>query len=646
MAEGRTRFEFRAGSFQESDQAVRRIVGEESLSQPYGFEVDYFLVTGEALEPSELCDTQAVLTLRRPDDSERHVHGLVGTVRMTELQAGVPHYRARIVSRLERQRHRTRSRIFQEMSVPDIVKQVLDEAGMTQRWSLISDYPEREYCVQYQETDHDFVSRLLEEVGIFYFFEHSSDDHTVVLLDSVSEAADSGLQVPYKAAGAGADEEAEGLQLFRLERRYRSAASKVSLRDYDFVKPGLDNSATTEDAAAPAEFEWYEYPGGFSDPAQASGIAQVRLEEHRSQVARWHGESSCTVFQPGSVFEAVEHPDASYNGKLLLLSVSHEGNQDEGVGEEDEAKRAYRNTFEALEATTPFRATRRTVRPRAYPTTATVVGSSGEEIFPDDHGRVKVQFHWDREGQNDDKSSCWMRVAQPSAGPGFGGLVLPRVGQEVLVKFLGGDPDRPLVTGATYNGQNPTPISLPDEKTSSVHRSDSSPGGGGSNELRFEDRAGGEGIHLQTERDHTIQVVADKVQTVGGNESLRVDEDRDLTISGNQNLVVTGSETDRISGRQTLNVGGNRDTEVAGSHTELVAQGQTWWSPARIRSACVDRARRSWAGPQVSPWRGTTPSWWKVPRTWPSARRSPATSRGRATTRSSATMFCSWGGTR
>jgi type VI secretion system secreted protein VgrG len=575
MPEGRTTFEFRAGSLQESDLVVKRIQGKEGLSEPYGFDVDFFPSSGDALEPGDLCGTEALLTVRRPDGSERYVHGLVGSLQMTNLLVDVPHYRGRIISRMERLRHQERSRIFQDISVPDIVKQVLDAGEVTQRWSLEADYPERDYCVQYDETDFDFVSRLLEEVGIFYFFEHDSDDHTLVLVDAVSAATDNGTQVPFRTEGKIDETEDESESLFRLEQRRRVAVSKVSLRDFDFENPGVDNSAEKEESTAPETLEWYEYPGGFTEPDAGTGIAQVRLEEQRSDVRSCEGDSSCLAFQPGSVFEAIEHPDPACNGKLLLVRVSHEGTQQQSSGEVSGITHAYRNGFEAIASDAPFRPARQTPRPQAFPTTATVVGPSGEEIYPDSHGRVKVQFHWDRDGQNDDKSSCWIRCAQSWAGAGFGALILPRIGQEVLVKFLEGDPDQPLVAGATYNGEHPPPVSLPEEKTTSVQRSDSSLGGDGSNEMRLEDEAGRENIYLHAQHDENIEVLADKVQAIDGNESLEVVKDRSQEVQGNQDLSVDGSETGSIGGDQTLSVTGNRETRVTGSHFETVLQDQT-----------------------------------------------------------------------
>jgi type VI secretion system secreted protein VgrG len=568
---GRTTFELRAGSFQESDVVVRAVRGEEALSNPYAFDVEFY-PRGDPLDLAEICASEAVLTVRRPDGTERYAHGIVGSVRMVDLVGSTPVYLARIVPALERLRHMERSRIFQSMSVTDVVKQVLDEAGIAQRWAVTADYPEREYCVQYRESDLDFVSRLLEDAGIFYFFEHDSDGHTIVLADDVSAAQDDGTRLPVKFAQDD-DGALEDVRVLRLDRRKRAAIGKLSLREFDFLNPGLDNAAQAKGQES-GDTEWYEYPGGYDDADAGTALAQVRLDEQQSGARSQSGQSSCITFKPGGIFEATDHPDDSYNNRLLLVRVAHEAIQDGDAEVEGGMLFTYRNTFDAVSADGPYRPERKTTWPSAFPTTATVVGSSGEEIYPDSHARVKVQFHWDRDGQNDDKSTCWIRCAQSWGGAGWGALALPRIGQEVVVKFLGGDPDQPLVTGATYNGANPTPLSLPEDKTKSVTRSDSSPGGGGSNELRFEDQAGGEGVFLHAQRDKNIEVLADKAQTVRHDEALAVAKDRSITVSGQQQLSVTGSDTSRVEGDQTLSVSGNRTTRVTATHEETVTGSQ------------------------------------------------------------------------
>jgi type VI secretion system secreted protein VgrG len=572
--EERTVFEFRAGPLSEADVVVSHIRGEEALSQPYRFDIDFSAASGDEVKLADLCGDEGLITLRRPGGPERHAHGILSAVRLTGLSNAKPYYRATLVPKLWRLRHVTNSRIFQEATVDHIVKQILDSGEVKHRWDLTAGYPTLNYCVQYRETDFDFVSRLLEEAGIFYFFEHEADGHTLVLVDAVGNAApETPTKVHYRQA-PGADS-AEMECLFRLRQRRGMQVSKVALKDFDFERPALTMAATHEESGASPELEWYEYPGGFTDPAAGKNIAQVRLEERRFGTERFEGDGTCLGFAPGSLFEISDHPDDSFDRKLFLVRVQHEATQQESSGAAESIAYVYRNSFVALDAGAPYRPRRRTPQPRALPTTATVVGTRGEEIYTDAKAQVKVQFHWDRDGKNDEKSSCWMRCAQVWGGPGWGGAYLPRIGQEVLIKFLDGDPDRPILAGATYNGENLPPITLPDDKTQSTLRSDSSPGGGGFNEMRLEDQAGAEQVYLHAQKDSTIDVLADKQQTVRASESLTVAKDRSIEVHADQRLVVEGDETSGIGANQTLMVTGQRATEVRGLHLETVGQAQS-----------------------------------------------------------------------
>ncbi len=573
--EERTNVEFRAGPLNESDVVVHRIVGSEGLSQPYGFDIDFFPASGDEVELADLCGTEALISMRRAEEPKRYVHGVLSSVRMTEVLNGKPRYQATLVPTLWRLRHVQNSRIFQDMAVTDIVKAVLDDGGVKQRWDLSGDYPTLPYCVQYRETDFDFVSRLLEDAGIFYFFEHEPDGHTQVLVDSVSSAA-SGTPptVPYRREILAADKRDEEY-LVRLAQARGVRPTKVALKDFDFERPALAIAGESAQAAASLDLEWYEYPGGFTDSSVGKNVAQVRLEEWQFGMQTFEGEGNCMTFAPGGAFEVSEHPDDGFDKTLFLVRLEHEATHQEGSGEVSEIAHTYSNKFVALDSEAPYRPRRRTPRPQAYPTTATVVGAAGEEIFTDSKAQVKVQFHWDRQGKNDDKSSCWIRCAQVWGGPGWGANYLPRIGQEVLIKFLDGDPDRPILAGATYNGENQPPLTLPDDKTQSTLRSDSSPGGKGSNEFRFEDQAGSEELTLHAQKDETIEVLADKQQRVGTNESISVGKDLSIQVHGNQDLTVDRDDTSTITQNQTLLVTGARDTLVQGNHSETVGRAQS-----------------------------------------------------------------------
>ncbi len=568
--------DLKAGSLDARDVAVTHVAGREALSEPYAFEVEFFPSARDPLDLIALRGAEALLTLHRPDGSERHAHGILWAVELVEVAAGGPRYRARLVPQLERLRHVRRSRIFQSISVPDLVKKVLDAGKVKHRLSLSASYPEREYRVQYRESDLEFVHRLLEEEGIFYFFEHRADEHVMVLVDAPSGCAKlaGDSAIPFRIAEVGGDSELDE-HLFRLERTQRIRAGKASLKDFDFERPELQVTGSSRAAGDELGLEHYEYPGGFLDPSVGTKRSSVRLEELRFGTETFAGGGTCLRFVSGATFEPSGHPDQSFDQKLLLVRVEHEARQQEGTGDTAVVERGYRNRFLAIDAGASYRPLRRTRRPVAYAETATVTGPDGEEIHTDRHGRVKVHFHWDRDGRKDDTASCWIRVAQGWAGAAWGASILPRIGQEVLVRFLDGDPDRPLVVGAIYNGANPPPIGLPGDKTKSTLRTDSSPGSGGTNELRLEDRKDGEEIFLHAQKDQNIVVLNDKAQRVGHDEALEVAKDRTIAVKADQHLRVAAMDASRIDGSLTLTVTGSRRTAVALSHLEEVSAQQS-----------------------------------------------------------------------
>jgi len=562
--------ELRAGPVSEEELVVTRVVGREALSTPFAFDVELVPASGDPLDVADLTGAEALLTLREePGGAERHVHGILWSVEMAGVASGRPRYRARLVPALDRLGAVVRTRAFQGRSAPEIAARILGDAGVAHRLALAASYPARELCVQYRESDLAFVARLLEEEGIFYFFEHEPDAHVMVLADEVSACGPmaGGTSVPYREPGShGIAEE----HLSRVEHVRRAAPATASVQDFDFTRPALDVVGERTAAGDPLGLEHHEYPGRFTDPAAGARRAAVRLEGLRAASETFTGAGTCFRLVPGASFDLVDHPDAAFQRKLLVLRVEHDAARQDGSAGAAVPPHGYRSTFGAIDAAAPWRPRRRTRRPVARAETAVVVGPHAEEIHPDEHGRIKVRFHWDREGARDDTASCWIRCAQAWAGPGWGASFVPRVGQEVLVQFLDGDPDRPLVTGAVYNGQNPPPVELPGEKTRSTLRTDSSPGSWGSNELRFEDAKDAEQVYLHAQKDERIEVRNDEAQEVGADETLAVKKDRALEAHGNQALSVTGADSSGVGGAQTLTVAGKRETAVAGGHTERV----------------------------------------------------------------------------
>ena len=569
---------------------VHQFSGRESLSQPFEFVID--VVCDDAnLDLDAPIGGAACLTLRgRLSDGARYtrcVHGVIERF----VQVGAGHrqsrYQATLVPTLKPLAFTRNSRIFQKTSAPSVTQRVLADARVPSDWVsalLHGKYGERDYCVQYQESDLDFISRLWEEEGIFYFFEHEKDKDTLVLGDgkhafpTLPVYAEAQLRdIPHLHE--------ECLFEFRAESVLRPGATV--LRDFKFKQPTLDLEASAQ-ASQFTEYKMYFFPGEYVDPTIGNQYAKLRLEELQCLKNRYVGAGSVRAMLPGYKFSLCGHRREDCNQEFLIVSVEHRGTQPQALAEEGHAKQraSYENRVECISAKVPFRPLRNTKRPAITGVqTALVVGPAGEEIHCDDHGRVKVKFHWDRSPGRDDNSSCWIRVSQPWGGAGQGGVFIPRVGQEVVVQFLEGDPDRPLIVGRVYNGENPVPHGLPAAKNISTIRSASTPGGGGYNEIKFDDSKGKELLHIHAQRDldevvehdHRTLVHADQTNTVDGNQTETVTKNQKLTVTkGDQTITVqTGKRDTTIQQADTLTVHASQTLQVDKQRQHTVGLGET-----------------------------------------------------------------------
>ncbi|QSQ24083.1 type VI secretion system tip protein VgrG [Pyxidicoccus parkwayensis] len=568
-------FSVQVGAFGPEALSVSGISGTEGVSRLYDFRVDFFTKDGEPLTVADLVGKDALLTLSVRDGSPRYVHGVVREVESPGLKTGRRRYRAHVVPKLWRLSQVHKSRIFQNKSVPDILKAVLGEGGIEVRLALSGSYAAREYCVQYRESDFAFVSRLMEWEGIFYFFEHTDSGHTLVLGDKPSAHAPltQGQTLPLRPRLG--KEAVDGEFVYALEVVHRLRPGAVHLKDFDFEKPALDISGKGKASEGVAALEIYDYPAGYVAPGVGKAAAGVRAEAAGMGGRTLTGEAIAPRLTPGFLLELDAPEDGTFAGEYLITEVVHSGMQPDVSGGSESLQGLYRNQFHLLPKAVPFRPRRLTPLPQiAGPQTATVTGPAGEEIHTDSHGRIKVQFHWDREGKKDEKSSCWVRVGQPWGGPAWGDVWLPRIGQEVIIRFLEGDPDRPLVAGAVYNGTNTVPYGLPGEKTKSTRKSASSLGSNGFNEVRIEDAAGEEEVFTHAQKDEELITENDKDQQVRGYEDLLVKKDRKRTVEGNQELRVGGEDVGVVEGNQTLLVQGNRSTKTTESHSERVEGNQ------------------------------------------------------------------------
>jgi type VI secretion system secreted protein VgrG len=487
------------------------------------------------------------------------------------LENGVTHdVRMRVVSRLALAGQIVTAAIYQDKDVKEIVSEALAAAGIRetmQRWQLARSYPKRPYCVQYFESTLDFVSRLLEEEGIFYSTVVEDGEEVVVFADDSTSAdqVEGEPSLPYRGDTAF---EAPSDCVVRVIERAHVCSGKFVLRDYDFERPQLDLTATAE-ADAETELERYDYPGLYTEPDRGAALAQVRLEAERAERETLDVVADCPRLAAGRSFTLTETPWDDMGGELLVVRVCHvfgapARRELESLGVAvPETPDLYVSSVRAIPATVKFRAAQTTPRPTIEgPQTARVVGPPGavpETIHTDKHGRIKVKFPWDLGPAHDDKASFWIRTTQLQTS---GSMVLPRLGWEVVVEFLEGNPDRPVITGKLYNGLHMPPYSLPSGKTRTSFQTSSSPGGGGRNEIRFEDLAGGEEIMIHSQYDQTKATANDKKTTVGNCSSRFVAVDETIEVSGNQTAKITMGSQLTVGADQTVTVGGNRNLEV------------------------------------------------------------------------------------
>ncbi|HZF11281.1 MAG TPA: type VI secretion system tip protein TssI/VgrG [Thermoanaerobaculia bacterium] len=545
---------------------LRSFSGEEKISGLFHFELEMRSEDPD-VDFSQIVGKSATITLYLSDDGKRYLNGLVasftyaGTSHQPGTEKGFAIYHAQLVPWLWILTLETDSKIFQNKSVPDIVEQVFTDMGFTDfKRSLTGTYDPREYCVQYQETAFAFVSRLLEDEGIFYYFEHADGKHTLVLADdsTAATACPSGGTLAYGASSTWVQQEvATGC---RLEERV--IPGKYAMDDFNFETPSTDLIASVDSTVAKdgAKRRLYEYPGGFLKKDKGEARGKLRIEGQEVPAKLLLGDSNSRTLATGYKFTLSGHARNEINADWVLSRVVHSGTP-EGYG----------NSFEAFPSTVPYRPPRVTPRPIIPGTqTAIVTGKSGEEIWTDKYGRVTVQFHWDQVGKNDETSSCWIRVAHGWAGKSWGQIFLPRVGQEVVVSFLEGDPDRPLITGSVYNAEQTVPYALPGEQTKSTVKSNSSKGGGGSNEIRFEDKKDSEEIYVHAQKDENIVVEHDRTKKVLNDETITIKNNRTATIEEKDEslTVAKGNRTVKVStGNETHEVAGTRAVKVTKAET-------------------------------------------------------------------------------
>lgn len=545
------------------------MVFTESLCRPFEMQLE-LLSEDTQIKPDDILGQNITVRCELPnlEGKTRYFNGLVSSFSQGGIEEGMSVYRITVVPWLWFLTRTSDCRIFQEMTAPDIIKQVFRDLGFSDfRESLSGEYRTWEYCVQYRETAFDFVSRIMEQEGIYYFFEHEDGKHTMVLTDDAAahEAFPDYAEIRFRPR----DEvlkDSELIHEFNLTREVQPGSYVQA--DFDFKVPTKNLEAKSAAARSHdlAEFERFDYPGEYVEANEGNRYTSVRLNEHQCRYETAFGNGDSRGIATGRTFKLIDHPIESQNTEYLVTSATIVargdpfGSSGRASGSDGDSMEV---SFGVIPATQQFRPARITPLPFVRgPQTAVVVGPSGEEIHTDEHGRVKVMFHWDREAMADETSSCFIRVSQEFAGKNWGSMQIPRIGQEVIVSFLEGDPDRPLITGRVYNGDNMPPYDPKQFGTVATWKTNSSKGGGGFNELRFEDKKGEEQVFLHGEKNLDIRIKNDRFESIG--------HDRHLMVENNKYEHVKNERHELVDASHFEEIGEDRDLTVHGKQSVLV----------------------------------------------------------------------------
>src|SRR5437879_1988123 len=569
------------------DLLFRSLRGREELGRASEFELAA-LSTKSDIKTSQLLGKTVTVKLELVKGGYRYFNGYVTRFSQGETLGRYYEYRMTVSAWLWFLARTGGCRIFQEKTVPDIIKEVFADHSMAVfEDGLTATYAQREYCVQYRETDFAFVSRLMEEEGIYYYFEHSDSKHTLKLVDS-----DSGHQklagkssIAYHLPGRTLHGDEEYIQLFRQDPRIQPGT--CASRSFDFAKPKADLGVKAKNVQQHerADYEVYDYAGDYVQADNGDHYARVRVDELHSEFELAEAECNVREIAVGRLFGFTNAPRKDQEKDYLIVSAEYElqNNTYETNTVEDAI---YRCMMTVLQSRQQFRPARTTPRPTVGgPQTAVVVGPGGEEIYCDKYGRVKVQFHWDRYGKKNENSSCWIRVSNPWAGGTWGGMAIPRMGQEVIVDFLEGDPDQPIITGRVYNADQMPPYALPGNKTQSGVKSRSSLGGSPENfnEICFEDKKGSELLYIRAEKDQTIAgendettlVHHDRTETVDNNETITIHANRTETVDKEEKITIHGGRTEEVDKEEKITIHGGRTENVDKNESITIAGGRT-----------------------------------------------------------------------
>ncbi|AZK62995.1 type VI secretion system tip protein VgrG [Pectobacterium versatile] len=546
-------FTVKVGALEAGTFAVVDFRLDEWLNRPFSLSLSLASALPD-VDFGAVLDQPCELMIWYEGELKRRVSGIISGFTQGDTGFRRTRYQAEVRPALWRLGLRTNARIFQAQKPEAIIGVLLEEAGITDyAFALRNEHAVREYCVQYRESDLAFITRLAAEEGMYFFHEYEEGKHRVVFADDAG-ALTKGPELFFNLATQGLS---EGEYVRRFHYAERVSTSDVELKDYSFKTPayGLSHKKTSGELEHQREsYQHYDYPGRYKQDPSGKAFSGYRLDALRSGAVTSEGESNCAGLMPGNTFTLTEHPNTTLNAVWQTVSVTHVGQQPQALEEESGGEpTTMSNSFAVVKGTTTWRAAMPYNPMVDGPQIATVVGPAGEEIYCDQYGRVKLQFPWDRYGASNDQSSCWVRVSQGWAGGQYGMIAIPRIGHEVIVSFLEGDPDQPIVTGRTFHATNRPPYDLPAHKTRTVLRTETHQGEG-FNELRFEDQAGQEEIYIHGQKDLNALVENDVVWHIKHDAHTDIDNERVTRIKANDHLTVENEKRDHIKGEHSLTV--------------------------------------------------------------------------------------------
>jgi type VI secretion system secreted protein VgrG len=563
--------------------------GHEEVSRLFSYRLQ-MLSAKDPIEPKEIVGKNVTFTVKLQDGTLRYFNGFVSRFFAGSSETGFRNYTAEVVPWLWFLTRTADCRIFQDKTVPEIIEQIFKDLGFTNYdlGEVKGNHLKWEYCVQYRETDFNFVSRLMEHEGIFYFFRHEDGKHTLVMADQKAAhkfCPEKEVEHEYSFGTRFITD-----RITQWDHQFEFRPGKWSQTDYNFETPYTSIAASANSVVklpGSEGFEIYDYPGEYKTKSEGDSDTTIRMEEDEMPYHVANGSSTCKTFTAGFKFTLKRHEIKEEEGKTYVItSISHSATEPATYEGGAESTMDYQNTFVCIPDSVNFRPARMTPKPMVHGAqTAVVVGPNKEEIWPDKYGRVKVQFFWDREGVRDEKASCWMRCMQTSAGRLWGSMFIPRIGQEVIVTYLEGDLDRPLITGVVYNAEQMPAYTLPDEKTKSYLKTNTSPGGEGFNEWRFEDKKGKEQVFVHAQRNMDVRVLNDSLERTFGNRHQIIGSEKDGKKAGDQremiyqdkHLNVKRNQVEHIEGNMQLLIGkgeaeggGNLDIVIEKAKKELI----------------------------------------------------------------------------